>query len=146
METLAYIALLAIIMGLAMTGYLRFEEQSRRLRGVATDIETAVSLGERWRADIRKANGTVEFLEGKGELCIPQKEGQVIYRFAGSTIERKDKGAFVAVLQNVQSSTMQNAGRTHVVSWRWELELKVRGKNPKLQPLFQFEAVAPQTL
>lgn len=143
MESLIYMAVFSVILTLGIFGYNRFQEQSSRLRGVAEDIARAVNAGERWRADIRNASGRLEYNSKTGELRIPQTSNEIVYRFSEGTIHRRVGTQFVPVLKNVKASSMQKTSRQHVTSWRWEVELKTRGKNAKLQPLFQFEAVVP---
>ena len=143
-ETLVFLAVFVVILTLGIWGYNRFEEQSRRLRGVADDIARTVDAGERWREDIRRATGPIRYDASTGELGIPQAAGEVVYRFVENQIQRKAADQFVPLLKNVKASSMQQMSRQHATSWRWEVELKPRGKNAKLKPLFQFEAVAPK--
>jgi type II secretory pathway pseudopilin PulG len=142
-ETLIYMAVLVVVLTMAFLGYGRFSDQSRRLQNVTMDIGQAVDAGERWREDVRRATGEIEADTEKGELRIPQNSLEVVYRFSENQVERKTGGTFLPLLKNVKASSMQRTERQHVTAWRWELELNTRGKNAKLQPLFQFEAVAP---
>ncbi|MBA4148687.1 MAG: hypothetical protein H0X66_11285 [Verrucomicrobia bacterium] len=145
-DTLVYIAVFIVVFTLAIFGYNRFEEQSRRLRGVTEDIARTVNAGERWREDIRRASAEIQYNAETGELRIPHNSSYVVYRFSENQIQRKTTAQFVPLLKNVKVSLMEKMPRQHVTSWRWELELKTRGKNARLQPLFQFEAVAPNPL
>ncbi|MFN7139828.1 MAG: hypothetical protein ACK4UN_10860 [Limisphaerales bacterium] len=143
LETLVYTAVLVVILGMAILAYDRFAVYSQRLRAVTADISRTVDAGERWREDIRKAIAPIQFDEKSGELRIPQEGVEVSYRFQDGEVVRREGERSVPVLAHVKHSAMQQVPRAHVVSWRWEVELKTRGKNAKVQPLFQFEAVAP---
>jgi len=142
-DAIVYIAVLSISLTIAFTAYLRFDKQAARLRSVAADIANTNEAGERWRQDVRDASGKVVWDNKANALRIPQQNGTVAYIFSANTVVREANGRRVSLLKNVKHSAMRPAERQHVRAWRWEVELNPRGKNTKLQPLFQFEAVAP---
>lgn len=144
-ECLVYLALFAVVSGLAITAYLRFDQQSRRLRQNASDITRALEAGESWREDVRHAEGkiTTEKKDVGLVIHIPHRNGEVVYAFQNSEVKRLAGGKTVLLLSNVKSLAIEPDLRKRVNAWRWEVELKQRDPKSKLLPLFTFTAVSP---
>ena len=143
LECVAYIAGLAVVMGLAYAAYYRSLSVSGDIRRNASDITKTLSCGERWREEIRGATGAifVSGTDGNQVVRIPQASGDLIYRFENGVIQRSSDGkVFKDVLANVKTSEILRDERKHVIAWRWEIELKAV-KKAKVTPLFTFEAV-----
>lgn len=141
-ETIVYLAVLLVVLSLSFVAYYRFDEQSRRLRKVAADIERAQTAGEKWRSDIRAAKETIQWDDATQELKIQTENGAIVYRLNGSDLERSEGTQFLPFLQGINSSKMSSIQREHVRAWRWEVELKPQGQKPRTLPLFQFDAVS----
>lgn len=144
-ECLVYISALLILLGLGYAAFYRCLENSVALRRSADDIANALHAGERWRADLRAANGTIR-VEGTSRdqiLHLPGARGGVAYQFSTNVVLRRvGSGPWTRLLANVKSSSMESDPRPSVVAWRWELELKPRSKRlGRVRPLFTFIAV-----
>jgi hypothetical protein len=144
-ECVVYIAFFLVVLNLALMVFYRCRDFSTGLHRTADDVVSALHAGERWREDVRSATGRIE-VEASGDvhvLHIPQKQGEVSYRFADGELRRRAgaDGSWVTLLPQVKSSHMQPDARAHVTSWRWELELMQSRKNARVQPLFTFQAV-----
>jgi len=145
-ECLVYISLFLVITGIASAAYYRSLEFSRNLRRNADEILMALKAGERWRQDIRIADGKVRLENsGAGEvLVVPQGGKEVRYWLEFGTIWRLvgGEGEPRVVCEPVKRSQMIREQRGDVTNWRWELELKPAQKVVHLPPLFSFMAVA----
>jgi len=137
---LVFMALMAVILGLAYSAYWRCADNSKRLQSNAADIIATVQAGERWRDDIRLAREVA--LDPVGVKII-QPGDTVEYRFAEQVIWRHSAqtGRTICLLSKVKTSAMQREARRQVSAWRWEVELQSRKAPPYLRPLFTFEAV-----
>jgi hypothetical protein len=145
-ECLVYIGAVFVLLGAGYAAMYRCIENSVSLRRNAEDIVNALHIGERWRADIRAANGQarIESLPGEQVLHLPSGRGEVAYRFSTNTIFRRvGAGQWSRLLQNVKSSEMKSDARRKITAWRWELELQPRARPNagRLRPLFTFVAV-----
>jgi type II secretory pathway component PulJ len=144
-ECLVYGFVLVILLGVAYAAFYRCMDNSVALRRNAEDISRALSVGERWRADIRAAVAAIEReATDDGELLhLKGGRGPVDYQFVSNSVSRRVKsGPWVTVLANVKTSAMAAEARGGVTAWRWELELKPRSKKPvRMAPLFTFIAV-----
>jgi len=58
-ECMVYIALFALIFGLAMATFNLCWDDSKALHYATDDIAAALYAGEQWRADIRNATGDI---------------------------------------------------------------------------------------
>ena len=144
-ECIAYIGILAVVSGLAFSAYYRTQRNSRDLIRNSDDIVRVLKAGERWRADIRAATASPKLVENGNEttLRIPQKSGEVVYRFTEGTVWRKTNEGTkaVAVLREVKASHLYMDVGKKISSWRWELELASPQKVVRIRPLFTFQAV-----
>jgi hypothetical protein len=135
-----------VVTGLAFAAYFRCLDHWRALKRNADDIVRALKAGERWRADIRAATAMpkLEEIESEQALHIPHGSGEIVYLFTQDEVWRLTNAPATGqpLLSQVRSSRMGPDARQQVTAWRWELELKTRKKDAKLQPLFTFEAVA----
>lgn len=141
-ECLAYIAGLAVVMGLSYGAYYRCVTTSNGMRRNATDITEAMQCGERWREDVRRAEGNLSVTEAdeRQTMRIPRKSGAIIYVFENGAVKRSMDGKkWDSILINVKASQIKKEERKHVVAWRWELELDSR-KDARMRPLFTFQA------
>ena len=149
-DCLVYLAIWAVVVGLAFSAFYRSMNYSANLARNADDIARALKAGERWRKDVREATGPFKLVAGEASveqaLHIPQKTGEVIYLFTdGAVLRQKGTNApWIPALSGVKSSRMEKDERQRVVSWRWEVELKNKQKAARARPLFTFQAVAPE--
>jgi Tfp pilus assembly protein FimT len=145
-ECLAYLALLALVLGIATTAFFRCWDDSKHLRRNADDIVRALHAGEQWRADVRAAQRPLQVTDqgGTEQAVIPVKAGQIIYVFAQGRLSRRARaaGPEEVLLEQVKSSRMFSEPRQQVTAWRWELELQPAQKQVRMTPLFTFETVA----
>lgn len=146
LDSLMYIALLAIILSMAGVAFYRTMDNSKQLQRAANDIVRALKAGERWRADVRLATAPPLLVESAKEtlLLLPQKGGEVRYAFRDGAVFRQTatNAAWLVFLPVVEDSRMQPDQRQQVRSWRWELELKPGRQGARVKPLFTFQAVA----
>jgi len=149
-DCLVYLAIWVVVVGLAFSAFYRCMNYSKNLARTADDIARALKAGERWREDVRAASGPLERVSGQASveqaLHIPQKTGEVIYRFIDGAVLRQSgtNASWIPALTGVKSSRMEKDERQRVVSWRWEVELKNKQKVARVRPLFTFQAVAPE--
>jgi Tfp pilus assembly protein FimT len=145
-ECLVYISALAVVFGLGLKAFYSSFENSAALRRNADDIAQTLSVGERWRADIRAATQPPRFDSADQTLYLPQANGEVAYKFSeGKVLRRSAIGAEWQVAHSsVQQSKMIRDSRAHVTAWRWELELKTRRQPALVRPLFTFTAATSQ--
>jgi len=149
-DCLVYLAIWVVVVGLAFSAFYRCLSYSKNLARTADDIARALKAGERWREDVRAASGPLERVSGEASveqaLHIPQKTGEVIYRFIDGAVLRQSgtNASWIPALTGVKSSRMEKDERQRVVSWRWEVELKNKQKVARVRPLFTFQAVAPE--
>lgn len=150
-ETLVYMALVFVILGLGYIAAYRYIDHSMVMHRGAEDISRALGAGERWRSDVRAANTEVRLEDtGAGQiLYLVGRRGAVAYRFdSGAVSRRVGAGPWSVILPNAKASSMEADRRQKVTAWRWELELQPRSKASvqasRIRPLFTFIA-APQT-
>jgi Tfp pilus assembly protein FimT len=145
-ECLVYISALAVVFGLGLTAFYRSVANSAALRRNADDIAQTLSVGERWRADVRAATQPPRFDAADQTLYLPQASGEVAYKFTeGKVLRRSAADANWQVAHSsVQQSEMIRDSRAHVTAWRWELELKTRRQPALVRPLFTFTAATSQ--
>jgi len=145
-ECLVYIAVLAVVLMVAMSGFYHCWDNCKALRRNADDIIRALHVGEQWRADLRAAGGAVQLTRTNGvdQLLIPSAAGRIIYTYSKGELRRQTTAppATYVVLSNIESSQMLSESRQRVKAWTWELELKPTRKDAKVRPLFTFETVA----
>ena len=144
-ECLAYIAVLAVLMAIGGSTVAKAWDRSRALSRNSQDIQRALNVGERWRADIRAATGRIEtVVSNTGQtLRIPTHDGRVEYEFNDGELRRRanDRAGWMTVLPKVNASQMQPGTEPGVTAWQWELELQPAQKNAHVRPLFTFTAV-----
>ncbi|MDB6036288.1 MAG: hypothetical protein JWM99_129, partial [Verrucomicrobiales bacterium] len=142
---LIYLSLWAIITGVAFSAFYRALANSRNLHRNAEDITRVLHAGEIWRADVREATGPLqsEMIEAQTALQIPHGSNAILYLFTGTNVLRASdtNHSWVEMLARVTVSAMTNDMRTQVSVWRWDLELVSPLRNPKIRPIFSFEAV-----
>ena len=102
-------------------------------------------VGERWRNDVRTATAELraDALPDGPVLHIPQRKGEIAYRFMDGALWRRANmnAEWIQVLGKVKSSRMEFDKRAEVAAWRWEVELVTPKRNSQVRPLFTFEAV-----
>jgi type II secretory pathway pseudopilin PulG len=143
-EMLAYIAVLAVIMGVGYAAVYRSMDSSTALRRNAQDIATVLRAGETWRADVRSANSfRIEMSSTNDLLHLAQQDGRVSYRFAENAIQKRvGEKQWTPVLQNVNGCTFLAESRSNIQVLRCEIELQPRIKRlNSIRPLFTFIAV-----
>jgi Tfp pilus assembly protein FimT len=145
-EMVVYMALFVVVVGCATATFYDCWDNTKALRRSADDVARALDIGERWRADVRGATGTVQLTESDGieRFRIPGAAGDVTYTFVGGEVRRQagSTGPNTPWLSNVKFSQMQSDARGGVSAWRWELELNSARKGTRLRPLFTFESAA----
>ena len=146
-ETLVYIVALGILLGVGYVAMHRSANNSVLLQSSVNDIARAMRAGERWRADVRSAKGSLQLESDRGteRLVLQTAAGEVAWQFSDNTISRRaGTGPWIRLLENVKLSAMQPDRRPTVSAWRWELELNRRSINySRTRPLFTFFAVPP---
>lgn len=144
MECMVYIAVFAVVTGLGLATFYLCWENSRGLRFTADDVAAALRAGERWRADIRGATGTITVEHTPvGELLrIPCGTNDILYQFTAGKIHRQSSSSGFAelMLTTVGASQMVMDRRGPVNAWRWELELEPHRQVTPLPLQFTFEA------
>jgi type II secretory pathway pseudopilin PulG len=137
-EVLVYLVGLTVVLTVAYPAFEKALRGSRDIQRNSDDILRAIHAGELWRKDVRSATGP---LGADGNvLVIPQRSGEVTYRFADGAVWRETGAGRNMFLRDVKSSSMQS-GVASVTFWRWEVELASPRKDPAVRPLFTFEAV-----
>jgi hypothetical protein len=144
-ECLVYIAVFAILLGIGTAAFYFCWDHSKALIYATDDIETALRAGERWRADVRGATGTISVEKtASGELVrIPEAGKEIVYRFDPGGVRREIPALNHSqlLLPKVKTSVMLADTRSTVSAWRWELELQQRRREMQLPLVFTFEAV-----
>lgn len=143
-ECMVYIAVFFILAGVASGSFLICWDGFRALISTTDDVSSALRAGERWRADVRDASGTirVETTASGQVVTIPENGKEIIYSVDSKGLRREaGPGGFsLVVFPKVKSSEMKSEMRGPVRAWQWDLELPERPKGPHLPLLFTFEA------
>lgn len=143
-ECLVYVAVLTILTGVALGTFYVCWDGFRGTILTSDDVSAALRAGERWRADVRGASGTISVEKtASGQILkIPESGKQVVYSFDSGALRRGAgaHGPFQLVFAKVKSSEMKSDIRDGVRAWQWELELPERSKGPHVPMLFTFEA------
>lgn len=144
-ECVTYIAIFALLTSIGLAAFYLCWDHSKALIYATDDIRASLRAGERWRADVRQAEGkiTVES-NADGELIrLPQPEREVVYRFAAGEVRREIPALHTSdlLLAKAKVSRMSAEPRDGVAAWRWELEVGLRRPETQLPLLFTFEAV-----
>lgn len=143
-ECLVYIAVFAILTSVGFAAFYLCWDQSKAVVYATEDIGAALRAGERWRADIRAATGTISMKQhADGQTVqIPEKGKVVIYRFETGEVRRETSASQNSelILSKVQSSRIGSVSGNGVAGYRWELQLAERRPETQLPLLFTFEA------
>ncbi|HTV40764.1 MAG TPA: type II secretion system protein [Candidatus Sulfotelmatobacter sp.] len=144
-ECVVYLMVFVILASVGSVSFFVCWDGFRALIATTDDVGAALRAGERWRADVRSANGTIRIeTTASGQVVqIPENGKEIIYSIDSKGLERQvgADGFSLVVLPKVKSSDMKCEMRGSVRAWRWELELPERRKGPHLPLLFTFEAV-----
>jgi len=146
LEVIVYLAIFALVLGMATEAFYQCWTSSAAFRRDTDELARALTVGERWRADVRAASGVITRSSDNGVATfrIPQTQGEVVYAFAESQIRRSGPHAKDSVmLSHIKSSEMLPESQPFGVVCRWELELA--SKHPQksaLRPILSFQAVA----
>jgi hypothetical protein len=144
-ECISYFAVFLILSGVAMGCFYLCWDHSKALISASDDISAALRAGERWRADVRAASGTINIeTTTNGEVVkIPEGEKEIVWTFDSKQIARQVGTASLPVLllPRVMASDMELDSRDSVTAWRWELQVAQRRKEMHTQLMFTFEAV-----
>src|SRR6266516_6835787 len=93
-DCMVYLDIWAVVVGMAFSDFFRSMSYSKNLARNSDDIARALKAGERWREDVRAATGPFKLVVGEpgvGQaLHIPQKTGEVIYRFIDGAVLRQN--------------------------------------------------------
>lgn len=144
-ECMVYLMVFMMLSGAAMCAFYFCLDGSKKLMSATDDISAALAAGERWRADVRNATGTISIEQtASGEVVkIPEGKEDVVYTFAGGKLQRLTGSQTTGkpLLPKVKSSEITSDVRGGVKAWKWELELAQHAKDAHLRLLFTFEAV-----
>jgi len=147
-ECMTYIAVFAILTAVGMGAFYLCWDDSKAVIYATDDIGAALRAGERWRADVRSANGKITVEDSAaGELMrIPASGKEIVYRFESGQLRRELSAGQnpQLLLATVTTSQMNEETRNGVTAWRWELDLLVRRPETHLPLLFTFEAAQPK--
>lgn len=146
-ECLIYIAISAVLVGVAFMLFFRCMDTARNFSRNADDITGALSVGERWRADLRRATETPSASQPDLlDLVIPVGARHVIYLFENGAIWRSESGdaSWSMLLDRVESAEWHSERRVHTTAWHFDLEMKTRKKNATVNPLFSFVGIAAE--
>jgi hypothetical protein len=143
-ECLVYLTVSVILLGLGTAAFYFCWDRTDALMEAANGVESALRVGERWRADVRAATGkiSVETTDAGEVVKIPEGRQEIVYRFAAGQV-RRQIGASArseTVLPQVKSSQITMEPRGGVTAWRWELQLTQRRREAHLPMRFTFEA------
>jgi len=144
-ECLIYLAITALLVGLGMAWFIRCLNAASDLSRNADEIARTLSVGERWRADLRRATAPPRLApDNSAEFIIPQAKGPVTYLVADDAIWRRDAPdvAWIRLLERVTHAEWNSDQRGAVTAWHFDLQLKSRKPNARLRPLFSFVGVA----
>jgi hypothetical protein len=143
-DCMVYVVVLAILAGIALGTFYVCWDGFRATISTTDDVGAALRAGERWRADVRGASGTISVENtASGQIVkIPENGNQIVYSFDSDEMRRQvgPKGVSLLVLPKVKSSEMKADVRDGVRAWQWELELPERPRGPHVPMLFTFEA------
>jgi Tfp pilus assembly protein FimT len=143
-ECLVYIAVFGILLGGATTAFYFCWDHTRATIFTADEIESALRVGETWRADVRAATGNISVATtADGEVVrIPEAGKEVIYRYADGELRREitAQNQSRLLLEKVKVSEVKAESREGVTAWRWELELTPRRKETTFPLRFTFAA------
>jgi Tfp pilus assembly protein FimT len=143
-ECMVYVAVLTILTAIALGVFYVCWNGFRAVISTTDDVSAALRAGERWRADVRGASGTISIENStSGQIVkIPEKENQIVYSFGSGEMRRQvgPKGLSQLVLPKVKSSEIKSDTRAGITAWQWELELPERPRGPHVPMLFTFEA------
>jgi hypothetical protein len=144
-ECISYVAVFLILSAVAMGSFYLCWDHSKALISASDDISAALTTGERWRADVRAASGTItiEPTDHGQVVKIPIGGKEIVYLFNSNKVERQAGSVSLPVLllPRVIASEMKPDPRNGVTAWRWELQVAQRRKEMHTQLLFTFEAV-----
>jgi hypothetical protein len=145
LDCLVYIALFVTLMTLAFLTFYAGLDHWKRLHRRSAHLLNALHAGERWRADVRSANGPPRALTTGAEpvLELPGATGAVTYAWRNGTVFRQALPAtnWESVLTAVKQSAMRPDPRGEVVAWRWDVELEARPGPDLPRPILSFLAV-----
>ena len=149
LECLVYIAVFAILMGIATAAFYFCWDHTRAVVFTADDVESVLRAGESWRADVRTATGTIAIAATEtGEtVTIPESGKNILYCFEGGALRREipSQNSSRVLLERVKTSAMTTESRAGVSAYRWELEVTPRRQMPHFPLVFTFEAVPSQS-
>jgi type II secretory pathway component PulJ len=99
LDLLVYISVLGLVLVLAAVVFDRALTQTAGLRRNISDIERTLKAGERWRADVRAATGSIRVNEVNGQqvMVIPRADGEITYRVAPREVLRGNEVALAGV-------------------------------------------------
>jgi len=145
-ECLVYLGVFVVVLGLATGAFFICWDHTKALHYATDDIAAALQAGERWRADVRTATGTISVTTSAAgeEIGIPHGKDRILYHFSAGEIRRQKNASGFAelILPHVKNSEVIKDARSAVTAWRWEVKLAPRRKESRLPMLFTFEAVA----
>src|SRR6185437_1864125 len=119
-ECLVYIAVFAILTGIGLASFYFCWDHTRGTIYAADEVESALRVGEGWRADVRAATGKISIATtATGELVtIPEGEGKILYRFEAGELRREIPAQNISrlLLPKVKMSEMKTEARDGVTA------------------------------
>jgi len=144
-DCLIYLAISSLLIGLGIALFLRCLGAATELSHNADDIAGALTLGEQWRADLRRANAEPHPTRpGAADLIIPGAKGTIAYRLLNGAIWRQESGdaAWTRLLDRVVRVEWTPEDRSRVIAWHMDIEMKTKKRHIHVRPLFSFVGVA----
>jgi hypothetical protein len=142
-EALVYMAVVVVLLAVGYLAMDRCINNSIALRRSSDDFSRVLRVGERWRADVREST-QIRWEDADGEriLRLQGPKVEVAYRFSNTNLLRRlDDGPWVPTLANARAISMESDRRTHLTTWRCEIEMEPRSRHPRFKPMFTFIAV-----
>src|SRR5689334_2481169 len=109
-ECLIYIVVAAVILGVGMAAFYRVWDGNKAISRNGNEIVRTLKAGETWRADMRRATGSIRSVSTNSEqtVRIPIGTRELVYSFANGQVRRRANATdpWTVVLQRVKSSQM----------------------------------------
>lgn len=143
-ETLVYVALFAVVSGVAVELFITGSNAAHSVSRACDRIVNVTRQGDRWRADVRNALD-ITVNEQHDSVEIVTRGGNVIeYTFRDHTVWRShNAGSETAFIPRVQQCRFTRYSPDQPRAWKMALELREESGNAGVEPLFDFIAVAP---
>jgi hypothetical protein len=143
-ECMVYLVVFTLLLGMGTAAFYFCWDHTRATIVTAGKIESALTAGETWRADVRAATGriSVSTSEAGETVTIPEAGKNVLYHFENGELRREVPALSNSrlLVEQVKASHIQSEARGGVTAWRWELELAPPRKLIGFPLRYTFEA------